>query len=104
MLNFKPFISEALHPILNPKTKKPYRAEQKVEQIKRFVKFCKIPMDDLWITYSDYPQLTIKPVTRTSKSTPQGIFGYPMRYYLDKNGDMPYATERNFILIFKVLA
>jgi hypothetical protein len=102
MLNFELFLLETLHPIIDPKTNKPFRADRKLEQIKRFVNNSGIPLDDLWLSFSDLPKLGAKPGVRTNKTTPHGVFGFPMRYYLSKKGEMPYASDRTFIIIFKV--
>lgn len=102
MLNFELFLLETLHPVIDPKTNKPFRSDNKVEQIKRFVNNSGMSIDDLWLTYSDLPKLGTRPRVRTNKTTPQGVFGYPMRYFLKQNGNMPYASDRPFILIFKV--
>lgn len=59
------------------------------------------PNDDLYVHYSLYDKLGINP--RSKFKTPIGIYSYPMDYMLDIGGKPPYAGDRPYMVIFKVL-
>jgi hypothetical protein len=62
-----------------------------------------VPQQNLWISFSEYPKLGVHyaQANRDGKSTPSGVFGYPMGYALSHKNSIPSFSDRPFIIAFK---
>lgn len=89
------------HPSIDPQTGRRYRRSKQIEEVRRLVNNSNISRSRIWVTYSDVPKLGIKPELRASKSTPMGVFAYPVDYYLSNNGVLPFASDREYLIIFE---
>ena len=90
---------------LDPDTKKPYRRRDLMRQLEHILKDQEkkgVDADDIWLTYTDMPRLNIYPkqAKKPGKSTPSGVFAYPVKYII-KQGSAPYAGDRNYVIVFK---
>lgn len=115
-MSFKKFINEALAEkelFINPKTGKKWTAKNIWDRIK-FIYDYKIkqgvPDERLWVSFTDTPRLNIYPAVsnRGGKTTPTGVFGYPMKLAVnskatDDGFNLPSFTERAYIIAFESL-
>jgi hypothetical protein len=89
---------------LDPLTGKPYRRrglKRQLEQIRDEQVAKGVDLNALWLNYSDLPRLNVYPsvANRLNKSTPSGIYAYPLQLIIDKTA--PYAGERAYAIVFR---
>lgn len=101
---FREFL-ESIETMIDPKTKKPFRHGALMEKLKAIRKEqLEKGVDDsqLWVNFTDIPRLVAKPSRAfDSKTTPHGVFGYPLSYYIDNSHRNEYAQDREYAIVFK---
>ena len=89
---------------INPKTGMSYRPVDAWEQVKAIVahevKVNKTDVNKIWLTFSEVSKLGQRAHISDSKSTPVGIFAFPIKYALKKTTNLPFGS-RPYIHIFK---
>jgi hypothetical protein len=89
---------------LDPKTNKSWRAPDRWRQLKAVIshetKVNGVDPKKIWITFSDVPKLGQRMAVGYGKSTPVGIFSYPVKYALEKQGHLAFQ-DRPYMHVFK---
>jgi hypothetical protein len=91
--------------LLNPKTMQPWRARDRWKQLRAVVddesKNKGVDPSRLWVTFSQVSKFGQHPKVKSSgKSTPVGIFGFPVNYVLEQERDTPFA-DRPYLHVFR---
>lgn len=62
-----------------------------------------VPEDQLWITFSENPRLNVFPrlANKSGKSTPTGIFGFPVKLALERKDNLPTFASRPYMVVFR---
>jgi hypothetical protein len=99
--------TEKNRPFINPITKKPWRTDQRLDQLAAIMKDQSqkgLDPNRIWVTFSEMPKLGIRPYVKSSKSTPFGVFGYPAKYLIKeikvKNSDVTFSDRRYMIVFY----
>jgi len=105
MNTFIEFLENIERRMIDPETSKPYRHGRlliKLEEIMKDEIAKGVPEDNIWVNFSDIPRLSAAPLRAysDSKTTPHGIFAYPLKYFI-KRGTVPYAGDRDYCIVFK---
>ena len=94
---------------IDPGTGKRWRVADKAKKLRAIAsyeaKVNRVPIGQIWITFSEVPKLGQRMIINPNKSTPVGIFGYPISFAiekLEKTGSLPFM-DRRYIHIFKNL-
>jgi 8-oxo-dGTP pyrophosphatase MutT (NUDIX family) len=92
----------------NKEKNRSYRRSELIERLKKIVDEEErkgVDADQIWMTFSEVPRLNVYPklANKIGKSTPTGVFAYPVEFFI-KEGGAPYAGDRDFIIVFKTKA
>lgn len=91
--------------VLDPITGKNWRYADRWRQVERIaleeIRKNGTDPNRIWVTFSKVPKLGIWP-SAGDGSTPFGIYGYPYKYVVEKEGKVEYAGHRPYIIVFKV--
>jgi hypothetical protein len=89
--------------VVNPVTKKPWRADQRYDQLAAIMKDQAqkgLDPNRIWVTFSSLPKLGIRPYKKGGKTTPQGVFGFPANYVISKKLVSSFAARRYMIVFY----
>ena len=92
------------HPLINPKTGRTYRYDERIthlEFIKKALKTKGVHPKEIWVSFTDLEKLGINPKT-TWTETPIGLYAYPIRYAIKMMRDNPddlFASAKPWIQV-----
>ena len=89
--------------LLEPETGKSWRTNNKKKEIENTIIKSKVPKDKIWASFSDHQRLGIY-YGAADGSTPLGLYAYPINYVLENGLQVPYGSNRKYILIFEMVS
>jgi len=93
-------VKKATGDSVDPKTGKSWRKQHVIERLKNILEKNEIDAKDLYVHYSDIPKLGIFPMSQDGQ-TPFGLYAYPLSYIIDQIGNVPFASVRRYMIVFK---
>jgi hypothetical protein len=103
MKRFWEFWQEVQEAIFDPDTKQTYRHK---DRVKRLESIYQKYGNNAYISFTKMNKLGVNPVISPTKTTPVGIFAYPLSYLMvTLKGDIegiPYARHERFIQVFSI--
>jgi hypothetical protein len=91
--------------ILDPETKRPWRARDRWKELEAILKDQEskgVNPERLWINFSSVSKFGQYPrIKSSSKTTPVGIFGFPVKFALERKDSLPFG-DRPYMHVFRL--